>query len=261
MIFLTGIMTGLLFLILQTFPPLGFILPIYKIKKLGALGIKEHLIVNILAVGVITIVDYKLALVYLAFLVPEFGYYFILGNFKNLKAFDRIVIVAIATSVTFFLVYSLIFKYSGVSFEMIREIYEKNVKLKKEDLESAFIFIKNYSYYLAFVYSFVIVFAICLFFNRKSFIYWEISYLWIIPYIALFFLKHFDVLQGIYVENGLKILTVIFIPYGMKSIYLSLLSFTKMKFLCRIAVLLILLYNPQLFFIYGVISSGGEKKL
>lgn len=260
MIFLTGIIAGVLFLALQTFPPLGVILPIYKLKKLSGFGIKEHLIVNGIALTMVSFVDLNFAFIYLAFLVPEFGYYLILNKFKKLNAFDKIILVTLATSVAFFAVYFVIFKNSGVSFDMIRDIYEKNVQLNGRDLEAAFIYIKEYTFYLTFLYSFFIVFSICFFFNRKSFIYWEISYLWIIPYIALFFLKHFGILEGTYLENALKILQVIFIPYGMKCLHLSLLSFTKRKFLTRIAVILIFIYNPQLFFIYGVIFSGGEKK-
>lgn len=262
MIFLTGIITGVLFILLQVFPPLGVILPIYKIKKLGTLGKKEHLIVNIIAVILIAVVELNLVLVYLAFLIPEIGYYFILSKLKKFNVFDRITLVTAVSAIGFFLVYYLIFTYSDVSFDMVKRILsEKNSQFSGQELESAFNFIKNYSFYLVFLYSYLIVFIICFFFQRKSFLYWEISYLWIIPYIILFFLKYFKIFDGIYAENILRILQVIFIPYGIKSLYLSLFSFTKRKFLARIAVLLIFMYNPQLFFIYGVIFSGGEKKL
>lgn len=261
MIFLTGIIAGMLFATLQIFPPLAVAVSIYKIKKLGALGIREHLIVNCIALAIVSFVDLNFSIVYLAFLVPEFGYYFILKRLKRFPAFDRIIMVSFVSSIVFFLAYYLIFKNSGVSFQMIRDIYEKNVQLNPQDLDAAFIFIRDYSFYLTFIYSFFTVFFICFFFNYGSFKYWEISYLWVIPYIAIFFLKYFKLAEGIYVENALKILQVIFVPYGMKSLYLTILSFSKIKLLSRIAIILIFIYNPQLFFIYGVISSGGNKKI
>ncbi|MGL4252779.1 MAG: hypothetical protein ACRCU6_05295 [Fusobacteriaceae bacterium] len=260
MIFLTGIITGVLFLLLQIFPPLGVILPIYKIKKLGGSKIKDHLIVNAVALALVTFVDLNFALVYLAFLIPELGYYLIISKLQKLTVFDRIILVVFATSAIFFAVYYLIFVNSAISFQTLRELYEKNARLNGQDLEAAFTFIKDYSFYLTFLYSFFIVFSICFYFNRGSFIYWEMSYLWITPYILLFFLKYFGIFEGIPVENALKIFQVIFIPYGIKSLYLTLLSFSKSSFLSRVVVILIFIYNPQLLFIYGVIFSGGNKK-
>ncbi|MGL4402383.1 MAG: hypothetical protein ACRCTS_01390 [Fusobacteriaceae bacterium] len=260
MIFLTGIITGVLFLLLQIFPPLGVLLPIYKIKKLSTLGIKDHLIVNVVALILVTFVDFNFSMVYLAFLLPELGYYFIVSRAQKLAVFDRIILVVFLTSTVFFAIYYLIFTNSAISFETLRELYKANSQISGQDMEAAFTFIKDYSFYLAFLYSFFMVFFVCFFFKRESFIYWEISYLWITPYILLFFLKYFGILEGLIVENALKILQVIFIPYGLKSLYMTLLSFSKSSFLSRIAIILIFIYNPQILFIYGVIFSGGNKK-
>ncbi|MGL4945379.1 MAG: hypothetical protein ACRC4Z_03845, partial [Fusobacteriaceae bacterium] len=117
MIFLTGIITGVLFLLLQIFPPLGVILPIYKIKKLGGSKIKDHLIVNAVALALVTFVDLNFALVYLAFLIPELGYYLIISKLQKLTVFDRIILVVFATSAIFFAVYYLIFVNSAISFQ------------------------------------------------------------------------------------------------------------------------------------------------
>ncbi|MGL5963493.1 MAG: hypothetical protein ACRCZ9_01575 [Fusobacteriaceae bacterium] len=260
MIFLTGIITGILFLLLQIFPPLGVLLPIYKIKKLGNLSIKDQLIVNGVALAMVSFLDFNFSMVYLAFLVPELGYYLIVSKMRNLNVFDRIILVTLVTTAIFFSIYYYIFVNSAISFETLKDIYEKNAQLNGQDLETAFTYIRDYSFYLTFLYSFFIVFFVCFFFNRDTFKYWEITYLWIVPYIILFFIKYFGVFEGIYIENALKILQVIFIPYGLKSLYITLYTFSKNTLLSRVATILIFIYNPHLFFIYGVICSGGIKK-
>ncbi|MGL4980486.1 MAG: hypothetical protein ACRC40_01005, partial [Fusobacteriaceae bacterium] len=234
MIFLTGIITGILFLLLQIFPPLGVLLPIYKIKKLGNLEIKEHLIVNGIALAMVSFLDFNFSMVYLAFLVPELGYYLIVSKMRNLNVFDRIILVTLVTTAIFFSIYYYIFVNSAISFETLKDIYEKNAQLNGQNLETAFAYIRDYSFYLTFLYSFFMVFFVCLFFNRDTFKYWEINYLWIVPYIILFFIKYFGVFEGIYIENALKILQVIFIPYGLKSLFITLHTFSKSTLLSRV---------------------------
>lgn len=261
MIFLTGIITGLLFMILQIFPPLGVVLPIYKIKKLQFRGIKEHLIVNIIAIAMVTIIDYNFGIVYLAFLVPELLYYYINTKHQNLKVFDRINIIAIFTTIGFALAYYIVFKMSGVGFEQMRAIYEKNIQLSPKELDSAFTFIKDYSVFLIFIYSIFMVYVIYYYFNFLTFFFWEISYHWIIVYLVLYFAKYFDIFGGVYVENGLKILQVMFMPFGVKAIYLTFLRKFHKRFLSKMFTIFIFAYSPYLTFIYGVLVSLKSPKI
>lgn len=260
MLFLTGIITGVLFMVLQVFPPLGVILPIYKIKKLQFSSVRDHLIVNGIAIAISAIVDYNFTIVYFAFLLPELLYYYINAKYSHLKIFDRINIIALFTTAGFAICYYFIFESAGIGFDELREIYEKNLQLSAKELNSAFAFIKDYSIYLLFIYSIFMVYIIYFYFNFLTFFYWEISYLWILPYLILFLGKHLDLFQGVYVENALKIVQVMFIPYGVKAIYLTLLRRFNRRFLCKFITVFILAYSPYVTFVYGVLSSLKSDK-
>ncbi|MGL5123783.1 MAG: hypothetical protein ACRC6K_06465, partial [Fusobacteriaceae bacterium] len=79
-------------------------------------------------------------------------------------------------------------------------------------------------------------------------------------YIGVFVGNYFYKTENIYMDNILKIIKVIYITYGIKSLYLSLLRKIKKDFISKILIIVVLTYLPLVVFVYGVAESLKKEK-
>ncbi|MGL5123062.1 MAG: hypothetical protein ACRC6K_02705, partial [Fusobacteriaceae bacterium] len=122
MAIVTGGIISLLFLSILVFPPLGIILPIYKIKKLKNKDLKYKIIVNTVVILVVGLVDYKFLYIYLAFQMIEVIFNLFKYKYNFIKIFDRIVISSLFTSIFLGVSYYYLLKSSNITVDMIKEI-------------------------------------------------------------------------------------------------------------------------------------------
>lgn len=261
MAIVTGGIISLLFLLILIFPPLGIILPIYKIKKLTNKDLKYKIFANLVAIIIIGIVDFRFLYVYLAFQIIEIIFNIFKYRFNFIEIFDRITISSFFTSIFLGIAYYFLLKNSNINVEMIKQIYISKANIPVEEIDKAFTYIFKNIYTLIFLYAYVINISLYWFIYKKNYYEWKISYIWITIYIAVFMGNYFYKSQNIYMSNILMIIKIIYIPYGIKSLYLSLLSKIKKDFFSKLLIIIIFTYIPLLIFVYGVAESLKKEKI
>ena len=115
--------------------------------------------------------------------------------------------------------------------------------------------LKDNGYLLSFIYIYIMNAILYLKIESKSIKSWKLSYLWILPYLILFFMKKMGILDGYIVENVMNISKVIFIFFGMICIYKHVNKKIKNTILSRLVVIIGGLLFSTVFFIYGVIKT------
>lgn len=207
---------------LLTFPTTGFLLPIYKIKKLKNLSKNKRLMVEILVIVALFLLSPQLLVLYLVFFLAMEFLYNILKKY-NFKEYDRIVLNSfIITIMSVGIIY-----YNRAeliaNFQYIFEIYEKNLNLDllKLDFSSILYDVKSNLVYYTFIYVFFNIYVLHLYFERENYRKWEISFYWVLLYIIPFFLLKIKI-DNFYLKNILEVTKLVYCFYGVNGIYNNL---------------------------------------
>lgn len=259
MLLLSNIVTiVLLFLLSLLMPVMSFALPIYKIKKMKNLTSKERIIVNIAVMIIIALINPLLLLFYVGFfIVVEFLYYCFKFRLVNIKKFDRIIITSIV--VTILMGMLLIFMKTEINsnMQLLMEVYEKNLQLSKSESLEIFEQIKENSLYYIFIYNILNIFMMYISLDIEDYQNWKISFEWLLIYIGGYFTIHLFKVENFYINNLFNIGEVIFIFYGVKTLYSLFYKKIKYKGINNMLAVMIALLYPFGTFIIGVL--GGFK--
>ena len=255
MIFAYGFTIFILFIAALFFPPIGLFIPTIKIKTMSKFPLNKVVIANIMIIVLILIFQYSFLILYLPFLIVELLYFFLKSRFLNLGVVDKINISSIVSSTILFGILLMVIKQSGVNFESMKEIYLTKTTVKIEEIEMVFNILKDNGYLLSFIYIYIMNAILYLKMESKSIKSWKLSYLWILPYLIMFFMKKMGILDGYIVENVMNISKVIFIFFGMICIYKNVNKKIKNTILSKLVVIIGVLLSSSVFFIYGVIKT------
>jgi len=210
----------LLFGLSLLFPFLSFLIPVYKFRKVWGLSLREKVVINAAPVLIIGVFMPQLLFFYIGlFCVVEFLYAKLRD--RNWKTFDKIVVVSLAASIGLVLGSSFAVRYVTGNEELLKTISA----LLKVDPEKFAILIGEGTKSLIsamFLSAMFCTFLSYLFMEHASYLDWDISYWWLILYIAPFFLDRFWLPGNYYIINIKEVGLVIFAFYGMKSIYEAL---------------------------------------
>ncbi|MEG3013722.1 MAG: hypothetical protein RR795_04560 [Cetobacterium sp.] len=257
MFFITGIIIAALFLVSTSIPLLSWVLPFYKIKKLENADLKTKVIANVVAVAIIGWVDYKFLITYIGVFVSIEVLYLLFKKYGNkIEYFDRIFITSL-------IVGGLVCGYMyfnrvglNISLENLKTLYIQKTEFSKPEIDMAFKYIKENFSYLVFLYMNVTVFLMYYFLNKEDFINWEVSYLWLVPYISLFFLERYLALNNTLILNGMNILKIVYSLYFVRIVTKALNEKIKQQQLSFIVGVFLALMSPEFAFIFGALASG-----
>lgn len=262
MFLITGIIIAALFLVSTLMPFLSWVLPFYKIKKLENADVKTKIVANVIAIAAIAWVDINYLATYIGiFCSIEILYYLFKKYGKQIGEFDKIFMTSL-------IVGSLICGYIyfnrvgfNIGFENLKNIYIQKTTFTQYEVDMAFKFMKDNFIYLIFAYMGMTVFLTNYFLNKENFMNWEASYLWLIPYIILFFGKKYSQFNGIVIENMLEVLKIVYIMYFVKIVAGALNEKVKKESLCFTAGVFLALISPEFAFIFGGLASGIKIKI
>lgn len=262
MFLITGIIIAALFLVSTSMPLLSWILPFYKIKKLENADIKTKIVANLVAVLCIGWVD-------ISFLVPYFGIYILIEVMyllfnrygKKVDMFDRIFITTLTVG-------SLVFGYLyfhqvglNLSLEHLKNMYMQKTDFTQSEINTAFHYIKENTMFLIYFYIAFTVFFTYYLLGKDTFTKWKVSYVWLIPYIILFFIEKYAGLDSALVVNGLNVFKIIYALYFIKVVTGLLNVKVKNPSICFIVGLIMTFMSPEFAFIFGALASGINIKV
>ena len=257
MFFITGIIIAALFLVSTSMPLLSWLLPFYKIKKLENADLKTKIIANIVAIAIIGWVDYKFLITYVGVFVSIEILYLLFKKYGDkVEYFDRIFIISLIVGglVCLYMYFNRV--SLNISLEQLKALYTQKTEFSKSEIDMAFTYIKENFSYLVFVYMNMTVFFTYYFLNKESFINWEVSYLWLIPYVILFFLEKYSGLDNILIVNGMSILKIVYSLYFIKVVTKVLNEKIKKQQIRFIIGIFLTLMSPEFAFIFGALGSG-----
>ncbi|MGL5089039.1 MAG: hypothetical protein ACRC6Z_06260 [Cetobacterium sp.] len=262
MFFITGIIIAALFLVSTSLPFLSWILPFYKIKKLENANLKTKIITNIVAILAIGWIDTKFLMTYFGVFVSIEVLYYIFKKYgAKVKEFDKIFITTLIVSILISIYVYFNRVGFNLGFEQLKDIYIQKTSFTKYEVDNAFKFIKDNFTYLIFVYISMTVFLTYYFLNKEKFLEWDVSYFWLIPYIAIFFIDKYTSLGGSSTESILNILKLIYSMYFIKIATGILNGKVKKQSICFVVGVLLTLISPDLAFIFGGLASGIRIKV
>ncbi len=281
MFLITGIIIAALFLVSTSMPFLSWVLPYYKIKKLENADLKTKIIANIVALAAIGWVDIKFLITYIGvFCSIEILYYLLKRYGKKIPCFDRIFITSllIGAGICVYMYFNRV--GLNIGFEQLKNLYLqkttftqyevdmelKNLYLQKTtftqyEVDMAFKYIKDNFIYLIFVYINMTVFLTYYFLNKESFLKWDVSYLWLVPYVIVFFIEKYTSFGGSLTGNILSILKIVYIMYFMRIVAGILNEKVKKQSLCFTIGVFLALISPEFAFIFGALASGIKIKI
>ncbi|MDR1834974.1 MAG: hypothetical protein LBQ96_04150 [Fusobacteriaceae bacterium] len=263
MVFISGI-TGILvlFAISLIFPFLSFLLPVFKIRKIWKLSLREKWILNGIAIIAVGVVLPQLLIFYLGFFgVIEILYWFF--SFRETKTFDKIVVIALAASLGLIAGAAVTLGQLLNNEELVAGIASV-LKIDAGQFRAYILAGMNSLPSAMFLSSIVCVFLTYLFMDASRYLQWEISYWWLLLYIVPFFLDRFLLKGNYYIVNTREIGWVIFAVYGMKCIYEALcFNFDgfRYKWLFQVISVYLSVQLPLAAFIIGGIGAFDAKLL
>ena len=257
MLLLSNIVTiVLLFLLSLLMPVMSFALPIYKIKKMRNFTPREKLLVNIVVMVIIALINPLLLLFYIGFfMVVEFLYYCFEFRLVNIKKFDRIIITSIVVTILMGLLLIFVKDDINNNMQLLMEVYEKNLQLSKVESMEMFKEIKSSSLCYIFIYSILNIFMMYISLDIEDYQNWKISFEWLLIYIGGYFAIHLFKVDNFYVNNLFDIGEIIFIFYGVKTLYSILYKKIKYKGINNMLAVMIALLYPFGTFIVGVLGG------
>lgn len=262
MFLITGIIIAALFLVSTSMPFLSWVLPYYKIKKLEKADLKTKIIANIVALAAIGWIDTHFLVTYVGvFISIEILYYILKKYGKNIQYFDKIFIISllIGTGICIYIFFNRVTLNAG--FEQLKNLYLQKTTFSQYEVDMAFKYIKNNFIYLVFAYLNMTVFLVYYFLHKEDFFGWEVSYLWLIPYICIFFIGKYTSFGGNLVTNILEVLKIVYIMYFMKIVANILYEKVKKQSLCFVIGVFLGLISPEFAFIFGALASGIKIKI
>lgn len=262
MFLITGIIIAALFLVSTSMPFLSWVLPYYKIKKLENADLKTKIIANIVALAAIGWVDIKFLITYIGvFCSIEILYYLLKRYGKKIPCFDRIFITSllIGAGICVYMYFNRV--GLNIGFEQLKNLYLQKTTFTQYEVDMAFKYIKDNFIYLIFVYINMTVFLTYYFLNKESFFKWDVSYLWLVPYVIVFFIEKYTSFGGSLTGNILSILKIVYIMYFMRIVAGILNEKVKKQSLCFTIGVFLALISPELAFIFGALASGIKIKI
>lgn len=257
MFFITGLIIAILFLISTSIPILSWILPYYKLSKLKNLDFKSKIIINIIAIIIIGFIDVNFLLTYVwVFLIIE-GLYAIFNKYgKKIGYFDRIFITSLIIG-TGICIYTYLNRVNiTLLYNMIKNVYIQKSTFTQSEIDMAFSYLKANYVYLVFVYLNTTVFLTYYFLNKETFLKWNVSYLWLIPYIILFFIQRNTSMKSTLILNIIASIKIVYIMYFIKILTKSIIIRTKKPGLSIVISIILTLFVPEISFIFGALISG-----
>ena len=257
-----GMAVAALFMLSLMMPIFSFLLPVYKIKKMRDLDFKQKVLINIIAIILIILMNPMLLGVYIGFfiVIELFYYYFEKINY-SIKKFDRITITAIIVTAFMAGIFLFVKKDIDANIGTLMDIYQQRTNFSMEDVQMIFKELKANSLWLMFTYSMLCSFMTYFSLDKKDYEKWEVSYGWILIYIITFFISKIFKIDNFYINNLMEIGKVIFIFFGLKSIYTILNKILKVKILNSFIAVLTSVMFPFLAFVIGVFSGFKLDKV
>lgn len=262
MFLITGIIIAALFLVSTSMPFLSWILPYYKIKKLENADLKTKIIANVVALVAIGWIDIHFLVTYIGVFVSIEVLYYILKRYnRKIQYFDRIFITSllIGIGVCIYIYFNRV--GLNIGFEQLKSLYLQKTTFTQYEVDMAFKYIKDNFTYLVFAYLNMTVFLTYYFLNKEDFFKWEASYLWLIPYIVVFFIEKYTSFGGNLTSNILEVLKIVYIMYFMKIVASILNEKVKKQSLCFTVGVFLALISPEFAFIFGALASGIKIKI
>lgn len=262
MFLITGIIIAVLFLVSTSMPFLSWILPYYKIKKLENADLKTKIIANVVALAAIGWIDIHFLVSYVGIFVSIEVLYYVLKKYgKKIQAFDKIFMTSllIGIGVCIYIYFNRASLNRG--FEHLESLYLQKTTFTQYEVNTAFKYIKDNFTYLVFAYLNMTVFLTYYFVDRESYFKWEVSYLWLIPYVAVFFIEKYTSIGGNLTGNILQVLKIVYIMYFMKVVAGILNERLKKQSLCFTIGVVLGLVSPEFAFIFGALASVVKIKL
>ncbi|MCK5779741.1 MAG: hypothetical protein KAH04_01915, partial [Psychrilyobacter sp.] len=238
----------ILFLMSTMVPLASFLLPVYKIKKMPKLNLKDRVVVNLIASIGIYLFDSKLFYVYIGFYLFIEGLYYIFER-SSMDIFDRIFISTIGSTV---IGYFLLINLVGTPTEtmsLMEKIYSEYLKLDPTVLKKIMEYIKTNLLFIVFTYVLVINYFTYFLLKGKEYRKWKMSYLWIILFIATFFIWKVLKIDNFYIKNIYSISTLIYVIYGVKVLYSMVRARIKWKIYGKVLAIVTALFFPIAVFI------------
>lgn len=257
-----GMAVAALFMISLMMPIFSFLLPVYKIKKMRELDFRQKVLINIIAIMLIILMNPMLLSIYIGFfiVIELFYYYFEKINY-SVKKFDRITITALVVTAFMVGIFFLVKKDIDANIGTIMEMYQQRTNFSMEDVQVIFKEIKLNSLWLIFTYSMLCSFMTYFSLDKKNYENWEISYGWVLIYITTFFAAKIFKIDNFYINNLMEIGKVIFIFFGLKSIYTALNKILKIRILNSFIAIFTSVMFPFLTFVIGVVSGFKIDKI
>lgn len=276
MFFFKSIIMVALFAVGFNFSYLIWALPYYRIKQMKGMSLKEKGILNLLTITLIVVLFKSKDILFFIGIYALFeGLYEVLNRkFNKIGIFDKIFIISLIVgglvSIVIYLNYDIIIntylnlytellnklKIDGISGENLLVLNNiKNYFVENRDI------LKNYC-----IFGTIFTFTVNSFFMyyalyKKSFKNWKVSYIWLVPYIVLFFLAKYVIKDSIIIKNILESLKLIYIMYFCKIVY-RLINSTLKKDILSLLISLIVTFNmPWLAFAIGGIASGIDIRV
>ncbi|WP_297406096.1 hypothetical protein [uncultured Cetobacterium sp.] len=262
MFLITGIIIAALFLVSTSMPLLSWALPFYKIKKLENADFKTKAIANLVAIVAIGWIDINFLFPYLGIYITIEVLYILFDKYgRKIEMYDRIFIISLIVGVL--ISGYLFFNKIGLnlSLENLKEIYVQKTEFSQREINLAFDFIRKNTLLLIFIYTNFTVFLTYYFLKKDSFLKWKVSYLWLVPYIVLFFVEKYSGINSMYISNGVSIFKIVYALYFIKIITGLLNRRVKKQPICFIIAVIMTVLSPEFAFIFGALASGINIKV
>ncbi|MDX8335521.1 MULTISPECIES: hypothetical protein [Cetobacterium] len=262
MFLITGIIIAALFLVSTSMPFLSWVLPYYKIKKLENADLKTKIIANIVALAAIGWIDVNFLITYIGvFISIEILYYALKKYGNRLQTIDKIFTTSliIGIGICIYMYFNRVSLHIG--FEQLKSLYLQKTSFTQYEVDMAFKYIKDNFVYLIFAYMNMTVFLTYYFLNKKSFFQWNVSYLWLIPYVVFFFLEKYTTIGGAIPGIIVDIIKIVYIMYFMKIVASILNDKIKKQSICFTIGVFLALVSPEFAFIFGALASGIKIKI
>ncbi|MBC2856636.1 MAG: hypothetical protein RR191_00285 [Cetobacterium sp.] len=260
MFLITALVVVSLFILSISIPFLSFTLPVYKIKKMSKLGIKERLLVNLLAGLILLFLDPLFLVVYIGFFIVVEMLYYYFRNFKpEVAIFDRIFITSLTVTLIMGL-YSYFIKDDLTnSLETLKVFYSTNLNFTTDEVNMIIDFLKSNYLFLLFVYSAISTYFTYYILEGKNYKNWGISYKWTILYIVGFIVNKFIKIDNYYDKNLLSISKLIYIIFGIRVCYTILSQKINFKVINKVLAVAVAASFPTAVFIVGALKSFNVK--
>ena len=244
-----------LFILANLFPLTSFLLPVYGIKRIKEGKKKEIFLKNIMVILLLLLLfDYGVVLYYV---IIYFGaeMFFLFFEKKKIGEYEKIHITSLIFTI---IVYGyIIFNITEFNhiLEEIKELYVSKLDLSEKILIETINYVKKYAILVIYIFLGFMNFMIYIILKYKTYVNWKINYYYLIPYVIFFLLEKVYKFDNIFVINGIIILKIPYILYGIKELYKVLKKYIKSKNIVTILLILFAIIIPEGIFILGGIRS------